>query len=144
MEAGRNGAKLDELFSYADEEGIPREAVQSALEKLEKSEEDRKGGKRVLHDGIRSKRAYGKDVREIEVEKIFPGSAVVLIDGKWRARLEPAEFNGPRNMMKKGSRFLALVDIYRLEGVLRVGKGSCPEALTAPHYHTGKTSPINK
>jgi len=117
MEAGRNGAKLDELFSYADEEGIPREAVQSALEKLENQKKIVKGENGSYMTASAAK-AYGKDVREIEVEKIFPGSAVVLIDGKWRARLEPAEFNGPRNMMKKGSRFLALVDIYRLEGSL--------------------------
>ncbi|MFP3290738.1 MAG: helicase-related protein [Nitrososphaeria archaeon] len=119
LEAGRNGARLDELISHAEEEGIPREAVQSALEKLEKQKKIVKG-ENGSYITVSATKAYGKDVREIEVEKIFPGSAVVLIDGKWRARLEPAEFNGPRSIIKKGSKFLALVDIYRLEGVLRV------------------------
>jgi len=119
MEAGRNGKSPEELSAFAEEDGIPREAVQSALEKLEKEKKVMKSESGV-YITVAAAKAYGKDVHELMVEKIFPGSAVVMIDGKWRARLEPAEFNGPRNLMKKGSKFLAAVDIYRLEGILRV------------------------
>mgnify|MGYP001772710264 CR=1 FL=1 len=119
MEAGRKGMNPEEINASAEEEGIPREVIQSALEKLEKEKKIVKN-ETGTYTTVAAAKPYGKDVHELLIEKIFPGSAVVMIDGKWRARLEPAEFNGPRNLMKKGSRFLAAVDIYRLEGVLRI------------------------
>jgi Fanconi anemia group M protein len=59
-------------------------------------------------------------VYEIEVEKIYPGSAVVLVNDKWKARLEPSDFEGPVNLIKKNSRFKAIAELYKMSGVLHV------------------------
>ncbi|MEM0123583.1 MAG: helicase-related protein [Conexivisphaerales archaeon] len=118
MEAGRNGLKLEDLEQIMEEEGVSQQVTGSALEKLLKAK------KAVELNGsfvtASAARTVNSKLHEIEVERIYPGSAVVRIDGKWRARLEPAEFNGPRNMIKRGSRFLASIDLYRLDGVLRI------------------------
>lgn len=118
MEAGREGMKIDEIGSLMEEEGLGQEAVMPAIEKLIKAK------KVVESNGVymtaSAARTVNSKLHEVEVERIYPGSAVVRIDGKWRARLEPAEFNGPRNMIKRGSRFLASIDLYRVEGVLRI------------------------
>jgi Fanconi anemia group M protein len=60
----------------------------------------------------------GGKVYEVLVEKIYPGSAVVRINDKWRARLDPYEYNGPRNLIKKDSTFKAVADLYRMNGTL--------------------------
>jgi Fanconi anemia group M protein len=59
-------------------------------------------------------------VYEVEIEKIYPGSAVVLVNGKWRARLEPSDYEGPVSLIKKNSRFKAVADLYRMNGVLHI------------------------
>jgi Fanconi anemia group M protein len=59
-------------------------------------------------------------VYEVEVEKIYPGSAVVLVNEKWRARLEPSDFEGPVSLIRKNSRFKAIADLYRMNGVLHI------------------------
>jgi len=62
-------------------------------------------------------RATGKTY-EITVKKIYPGTAVVIVDDTWRARLVPADYNEPRNLIKKNSRFRAEARLYRVEGTL--------------------------
>jgi Fanconi anemia group M protein len=59
-----------------------------------------------------------RDVYEVMVEKIYPGSAVVLINDKWRARMTPQDFEGPAGMMKKDARFKARGTLYRNEDTL--------------------------
>ncbi len=119
LEAGKEGIKLEEIGSLMEEEGISQQVIIPALKKLVKSKKvvDAGNGSFVTSSAARTANSR---LHEIEIERIFPGSAVVRIDGKWRARLEPSEFNGPRNMIKRGSRFLAAIDLYRLEGVLRI------------------------
>ena len=56
----------------------------------------------------------------VEVEKVMQGSAVVVIDDRWHARLEAANYGGPRELMKKGRRFKALCELYRSDGVLNL------------------------
>ncbi len=119
MEAGRDGITLDTLTKLMEEEGTSRQVILPALEKLVKAKKAVDAGNGLFMTASASRTVHSK-LHEVEVERIYPGSAVVRIDGKWRARLEPAEFNGPRNMIKKGSRFLASIDLYRLEGVLRI------------------------
>lgn len=118
MEAGRNGMSAEDISSIMEEEGLSEQVALSALEKLVKAK------KVIESSGVymtySASRTVNAKLHEVEIERIYPGSAVVRIDGKWRARLEPAEFNGPRNMIKRGSRFLASIDLYRVEGVLRI------------------------
>jgi hypothetical protein len=41
-----------------------------------------------------------------------------MVNGEWRARLTPEEYNGPKALIKKNSRFKATADLYRLDGTL--------------------------
>jgi Fanconi anemia group M protein len=59
-----------------------------------------------------------KKTYEIMIEKIYPGAAVVLVDDKWRARMTHEEYNGPRKLIKKNSRFRAAADLYRMNKTL--------------------------
>lgn len=53
-----------------------------------------------------------------EVEKILPGMAILLVDEKWRAILTPESYEGPRDILRKGTRFRAAADLYKREGRL--------------------------
>jgi len=50
--------------------------------------------------------------------KIYPGVAVVRVDDRWRARLTPEEFNGPRSLIKKNLTFTTAGELYRMNRVL--------------------------
>jgi Fanconi anemia group M protein len=52
----------------------------------------------------------------IEVEKVYPGFAVVLVNDRFRARLEPSTYNGPKELIKKGRRFRARATVTKLNG----------------------------
>ena len=41
---------------------------------------------------------------------------MVLVDDRFRARLEPSTYNGPRELIKKGRRFRARVTVTKLNG----------------------------
>jgi hypothetical protein len=41
---------------------------------------------------------------------------VVLVDDRFRARLEPFTYNGPRELIKKGRRFRARATVTKLSG----------------------------
>jgi len=55
---------------------------------------------------------------EFEVEKVVPGGAVLVVDGRLRAELLPEEYSGPRMLIRKGKRFRAHAELYRLDGRL--------------------------
>ncbi len=63
-------------------------------------------------------KAVGEKMYEVAVEKIYPNIAVVIVNDKWRARLTPEEYNGPKALIKKNSRFKAAADLYRMDGTL--------------------------
>ena len=46
-----------------------------------------------------------------------------------RARLIPADYNGPRNLIKKNSRFRASAQPYRVEGTLCIRVNEVTEIL---------------
>jgi hypothetical protein len=52
----------------------------------------------------------------IEAEKVYPGFAVVLVNDKFRARLEASMFYGPRELIRKGRRFRARASVTKLDG----------------------------
>ena len=63
------------------------------------------------------KQIPGSKILNIEIEKILSGQALVIIDGKWRARLLNENYEGPKNLIKRGSRFMALCEVYHDSGV---------------------------
>lgn len=54
---------------------------------------------------------------DIHVEKIIHGRALVTVDGKWHARLNHYDYEGPRELLRKGSEFKVVGELYRDEGV---------------------------
>jgi Fanconi anemia group M protein len=53
------------------------------------------------------------EVHDIYIEKILSGTTLVMIDGKWHARLDHYDYEGPRYLLKKGTEFKAVSELYR-------------------------------
>jgi len=127
LERGASGAGLDQLASDLELEEASTQTLKGAVGKLVKDgliTETKPGS----YSATSAVKASGKTY-EITVEKIIPGSAVVIVDGKWKARLTPGDYDGPRNLMKKNSRFKAVAQLYRLEGTLCIRVKAVTEVL---------------
>jgi len=57
---------------------------------------------------------------DVYVEKIMEGRAVVMVNGKWRARLNHYDYERSRALLKKGKEFRALGELYRNDGILNL------------------------
>jgi ERCC4-related helicase len=112
--AGKDGIDAEDL---RDNFGIENLVLIEAIKKLEKLN---KIG--WLDDGRLSavesvKHAPGKTYN-VYIEKILPGKALVLVDDKWHARLNQYDYDGPRGLLKTGSEFRAIGDLYHDSGIL--------------------------
>jgi Fanconi anemia group M protein len=119
LKAGDRGATLGELLKELDE-GYSPDVVRRSLARLVRDGLVKKVGDRyVTAAALRSKpvaaKAQGRIVT-VEVEKVYPGFAVVLVDDRFRARLEASTYNGPRELIKKGRRFRARATVTRMNG----------------------------
>jgi len=74
-------------------------------------------------------KSVGKRTYEIRVENVDHGSAVVLVDDKWRARLDHQEYDGPRNLIKKNAWFRATAKLYKHAGTLCIRINGVTEIL---------------
>jgi hypothetical protein len=54
---------------------------------------------------------------DVYIEKVIHGRALVIVNGKWHARLNHYDYEGPREFLKKGSKFSVVGELYRDEGV---------------------------
>ncbi len=119
LEFGLEGATLEQLCADVELEWASPNVVKAALGKLMGEEliAEVEPGRYAVAAAAKPK--IGK-IYEVEVEKIYPGSAVVIVNDKWRARLDPYEFDGPINLIKKNSRFKAIAELYRMNGVLHI------------------------
>jgi len=128
LERGSRGATLEQLSSDMTYEGVSPKVLKAALGLMMKegwvTEPVR--GRYAATSAVKS---AGRKTYEIRIEKIYHGFAVVIVDGKWRARLTPEEYNGPRNLIKKNSRFRALAKLYRLVGTLCIRVDEVTEIL---------------
>jgi Fanconi anemia group M protein len=52
------------------------------------------------------------EIHDIYIEKILSGTTLVMIDGKWYARLNHYDYEGPRQLLKKGTEFKAVSELY--------------------------------
>jgi Fanconi anemia group M protein len=119
LKAGDRGATLGELLKELDE-GYSPDVVRRSLARLVRDGLVKKVGDRyVTTAALRSRpvaaKAQGRMVT-VEVEKVYPGFAVVLVDDRFRARLKPSTYNGPRELIKKGRRFRARATVTKLNG----------------------------
>ena len=53
------------------------------------------------------------EIHDICIEKILSGTTLVMIDGKWHTRLSHYDYEGPRHLLKKGTEFKAVSELYR-------------------------------
>lgn len=117
LEKGVLGLNDEELYYEMEKEGFNKGIVKVALSKLIKK-------KHVTNDynvlSIPIKSIPGARMMNIEIEKVMAGQAIVWVNGKWRARLLPENYDGPKEMIRKGSSFKALCELYRDSGVLCV------------------------
>jgi Fanconi anemia group M protein len=119
LKAGDRGATLGELLRELEDNYNP-DVVRRSLARLVRDGLVKKVGDRyVTAAALRSRpiaaKAQGRIVT-VEVEKVYPGFAVVLVDDRFRARLEPSTYNGPRELIKKGRRFRARATVTKLNG----------------------------
>lgn len=120
MEAGSEGIAIEDLVQDVAEEGTTPATAKAAIERLEQMGQVGKIGwdRIVATASIQTVAKHERDVYELMVEKIYPGSAVILINDKWRARLAHEDFEGPRSMVKKNAKFKARGVFYRDKGTL--------------------------
>ena len=111
--SGRQGIDVDiiqENFSF--ENSVLLEALKK-LEKLKRIEwiDD---SRVILSENLA--KISGKTY-DIYVEKVIHGRALVMVNGKWHARLNHYDYEGPRELLKKGSEFRAVAELYNNDGV---------------------------
>ena len=111
--SGRQGIDVDiiqENFSFENS------ALLEALKKLEKLKriEWIDDSRVILSENFA--KISGKTY-DIYVEKVIHGRALVMVNGKWHARLNHYDYEGPRELLKKGSEFRAVAELYNNDGV---------------------------
>jgi hypothetical protein len=114
LEVGYAGVSDEQLFRELEEEGYPRGIVKLALDRLAKAKHI--ASSRGV-SAVPARTIPGTRRMEIEIEKLVSGHAVAWLDGKWRAKLLPENYEGPRELIKKGSRFEALCSLYDESGL---------------------------
>ncbi|MGH9974955.1 MAG: hypothetical protein ACRD8Z_03845, partial [Nitrososphaeraceae archaeon] len=62
----------------------------------------------VLSDNLKN---VPGEVHDIYIEKILSGTTLVMVDGKWHARLNHYDYEGPRHLLKKGTEFKAVSEL---------------------------------
>ena len=117
LERGISGADINQIVSDMEYEGASLPVLKVTVEKMVKKgliTEIRKGKYAVAS----AAKSADKKVYELTIEKIYPNAAVLIVNDKFRARLTPEEYNGPKALIKKNSRFKATADLYSLGGTL--------------------------
>jgi len=116
LEKGIMGVEEEEIYKEMEEEGYRRSVIKAALTKLIKGKH--LAGKESIT--VPLKNVPGAKIMDIEIEKIMLGQAIVLVEGKWYAKLTPENYNGPKQLIKKGARFKAQAQVYHQNGKLYI------------------------
>ena len=105
---GRSGEDVDIIRESL---GLDNTTLIEALNNLEKSKRIQwlDDTMIVLSDNL--KIVHG-ETHDIYIEKILSGITLVTIDGKWHARLSHYDYEGPRHLLKKGTEFKAVSELY--------------------------------
>jgi ERCC4-related helicase len=113
---GRSGLDFD---SICDQIGIDNTVAIEAINRLDKLKRIKwlDDSTVVLADKLKqiSGRTYN-----IEIEKIIQGRALVVVNDKWHARLNHYDYEGPRELLKKGNEFKVVGELYNIKGILNL------------------------
>jgi Fanconi anemia group M protein len=85
--------------------------ILKALKKLEKQHIIKLKNNRLITLNRLPNKSTGTKYN-IYVEKILSGKAYVLVNEKWYALLNYYDYEGPRNLLKRGSEFKAIAELY--------------------------------
>jgi Fanconi anemia group M protein len=111
--SGRQGLDIDIIQeTYALEDSVLLEALKK-LEKLNTIQwlDDTRV---ILSENL--EKAAGSTI-DVYVKKIVQGGALVTVNEKWHARLNHYDYDGPRELLRKGSEFKVIGELYHDEGV---------------------------
>jgi hypothetical protein len=112
LKSGPRGIDYQKLYlEMEEEEGYERDVVNKAVHKLLKNKYIMQN-KENTNLVVSIREITQAKATEILVEKVLPGEAIVLIDGIIRARLEPANYNGPGHLIKKNARFEGYCELH--------------------------------
>ncbi len=130
LERGISGGNVEQIASDMEYEGASASLpiIEAAIGKLVKADlvMEKIRGRYVVSS---ARKSAEERTFEITIEKIYPNVAVVMVNDKWRARLNPEEYYGPKALIKKNSRFKATADIYRMDGTLCIRINEVVETL---------------
>jgi hypothetical protein len=118
LRSGSEGVSIEEISGELEEGEISPGVVKAAVQRLEKEDQVRKSSGRIFPAGAGVAGVRPKDVHIFEVKRVLPGKAVLSVDDRWYAVLLPEEYGGPRHLIRKGNRFRAAAELYRLDGKL--------------------------
>lgn len=128
LERGLQGADAKQIASDMEYEGTSLQVVKTAISRMVKEGIVIEVGDRFF--AASAAKASGRRLFEVTVEKIYPNIAVVIVNDRWRARLTPEDYNGPKALIKKNSRFKADADLYRTGGTLCIRINEVVEVLS--------------
>lgn len=107
----RNNKNLFDLSYFHEKFTFDTHIILQALKKLEKQQVIKLKNNRSITLNRLSNKTTGTEYN-IYVEKILPGKAYVLVNERWYALLNYYDYDGPRNLLKKGSEFKAIAELY--------------------------------
>ena len=107
----RNNKNSFDLFYFRDKFTFDIHIILEALKKLEKQQLIKLKNNRSITLNRLPNKSTGKEYN-IYVEKILSGKAYVLVNEKWYALLNYYDYEGPRSLLKKGSEFKAIAELY--------------------------------
>lgn len=121
LNSGRKGIEIERLKDLFEKntEGV----IKAAIDRLKKENQVRELNGKLFSKGAAriEKEAYkNSEIHEFFVEKVRQGNAILKVDGKWRAVLGPEDYEGPRNLIKKGKKFKGVADLYKDGKIFRV------------------------
>ena len=112
------GLSREELISELETDGFSRRVCELALKRLTRSKRLFSGGLKKVSVPIQE--IPGAKVMTVTVVKIALGGAMVMLDGNFEVRLESSNYDGPRELINRGSSFRALCELYESSGELNV------------------------
>jgi ERCC4-related helicase len=107
----RNNKNSFDLSYFYEKFTIDTHIILQALKKLEKQQVIKLKNNRSITLNRLPNKTTGIEYN-IYVEKILPGKAYVLVNERWYALLNYYDYEGPRNLLKKGSEFKAIAELY--------------------------------
>jgi hypothetical protein len=137
LEAGVQGILVEDLVEEATEEGYKPSTTRQAIRKLLETGKIREIGWTRIATKIPISEG-GEDIYTIEVLKVEQGRVKILVNDEIEAILQPEDYNGPRNLIKKYAKFKAKTKLYTNLGTHYAKISEITEVLNLDKWIPGK------